>query len=381
MYPDDRALLLVGETYNTADNYYAIGYLFGDPVIFLDHGDGNSVLACGDFEREGAAAHGRAGRTYGFQQFGAADLPPDLPPYERLAELTLRALRAEGVLRAVTTSGMPLFVADYLRSQGIDLLCQPDLLTTPRERKDAVELAAIQTAQGTTTRAMSAGLSLLADARVGRDGLLYDGQAVITSERLRAVIDATLLEDDCSGEGTIAASGPDTAQPHNRGQGPIHAGQPIIMDIFPRHKTYRYYADMTRTVSKGTPTHELTRMFEVTRAALDLALGMIRPGVSGHAVFEAVCRHYEDQGYATYLRDNRYPESGFIHSLGHGVGLDIHEGPHLGRQDEALAEGSVVTVEPGLYVPGLGGVRLEDMVVVTADGCRNLTDFPIALEL
>jgi Xaa-Pro aminopeptidase len=154
-----------------------------------------------------------------------------------------------------------------------------------------------------------------------------------------------------------------------------------VIDLFPRNKEYRYYADMTRTLSKGTPHHEITRMYHVTRDALDLALGMIRPGVTGKAVFEAVCRFYEEHGYATFLREGRYPETGFIHGLGHGVGLDVHEGPQLGRAENVLREGEVITVEPGLYRPDLGGVRIEDMVVVTADGCRNLTDFPKTLAL
>ena len=194
-------------------------------------------------------------------------------------------------------------------------------------------------------------------------------------------VDASLLEDNCSCEGTITAWGPDSAQPHNRGQGPIRAGQPIVVDIFPRHNEYRYHADMTRTFSKGAPDPEVARMYEVTNAALDLALGLIRPGTTGRAVFEAVCRRYEDHGYATYLRNNSFPEAGFIHSLGHGVGLSVHENPRLGRPENVLREGEIITVEPGLYVPGLGGVRIEDMVVVTADGCRNLTVFPKTLVL
>lgn len=228
---------------------------------------------------------------------------------------------------------------------------------------------------------MQAAVDLIAGAHAGHDGLLYERDRPVTAERLRAVVDASLLEDNCSADGTITAAGPDSAQPHNVGHGPIHAGRPIVVDIFPRHKERRYFADMTRTVCKGTPEHEITRMYHVTRDALDLALSLIRPGVTGKAVFEAVCRLYEEHGYATFLRDNQFPEEGFIHSLGHGVGLDVHEGPQLGLAENILRVDEVITVEPGLYKPGLGGVRIEDMVVVTADGCRNLTDFPKTLAL
>ena len=317
----------------------------------------------------------------GFHDYGADDLPRDMPDHERLAELTLRVLRAENVNRAVTTDAIPLSVADHVRADGVDLICQPDLLKARRERKEPAELAAIESAQRAAERAMQAAADLIAGSLVGNDGRLYTGDVPVTSERLRTAIDASLLEDNCSGEGTITAWGPDSAQPHNRGHGPIRAGQPIVVDIFPRHNEYRYHADMTRTFSKGAPDPAVARMYELTNAALDLALGLIRPGTTGRAVFEAVCRHYEDHGYATYLRNNRFPEAGFIHSLGHGVGLSVHEGPRLGRPENVLREGEIITVEPGLYVPGLGGVRIEDLVVVTADGCRNLTVFPKTLVL
>ncbi len=197
------------------------------------------------------------------------------------------------------------------------------------------------------------------------------------SERLRAAIDASLQEDGCSGDGTITAAGPDSAQPHNRGHGPIYAGQPVVIDIFPRHTELRYYADMTRTVCKGAPSDDLARMYETTHEALRYTLGLLRPGTTGQAVVEAVCRFYEDRGYPTYLREGKFPDEGFVHSLGHGVGLDIHEGPGLGRCPDPLEDGQVITVEPDLYAPGLDGVRIEDMVALTASDYRNLTNYPV----
>jgi len=379
MYPDDRALVLVGETYATADLYYVTRYLFPDTVIYVDKGAGDSLIACGDFERDGAAAHSKAQRVRGFQDYGAADLPDELRPHQRLAELASRVLREEGVTRAVTTDSIPLSVADHLRASGVDLVCDPELLQTPRERKGAAELSSIETAQHATEMAMDVAIGLIRDATAGEDGILYDGILALTSERLRAVIDAALQEYGCAGEGTITASGPDSAQPHNAGHGPIYAGQPVVIDIFPRHKELRYYADMTRTVCKGAPRDEIARMYQVTREALQYALGLLRPGVTGQHVFEQVCRYYEDHGYPTYLREGKFPAEGFIHSLGHGVGLDVHEGPRLGRSPDPLQEGQVITVEPGLYLPGLGGVRIEDMVVLTADGYRNLTNYPAEL--
>lgn len=374
MYPESRALLLVSESYNTADMYYATHFLFPDPAILVDPGDGNSLIVCTDFERDVAARQSKAARVRGFRDYGSDELV-DKPDYEWGAELTLRVLRREDITRAVTTNDLPLYIADYLRANGVDLICHPHLLRDARERKDAAEVAAIEIAQRATERAMRAAVQVVAEATIGAEGILeHDGRPV-TSERLRAAIDASLLEDGCSADGTITASGPDSAEPHNCGAGPVRAGQPIVIDIFPRHQEHRYFADMTRTICKGHPSDEIARMYDTTNQALDLALGLIRPGVTGKSVYDAVCRFYEDHGYQTYLRDGKMPENGLTHSLGHGIGLEVHEGPHLSRKENELRAGEVITVEPGLYFKGLGGVRIEDAVVVTDDGCRNLTDF------
>jgi Xaa-Pro aminopeptidase len=380
MYPENRALLLVSESYNTADMYYATRFLFPDPAILVDPGNGNSLIVCTDFERDVAARESKAARVHGFRNYGSEELI-DKPDYEWSAEMTLRVLSREGITQAVTTSNLPLYTADYLRANGVDLICHPHLLHDLRERKDVTEVAAIEVAQRATERAMRAAVQLVAASTVGAGGVLeHDGQP-LTAERLRAAIDASLMEDGCSGDGTITASGPDSAEPHNRGAGPIRAGQPIVIDIFPRHQQLRYFADMTRTICKGEPDDQIARMYDLTNQALDLALGLIKPGVIGKSVHDAVCRFYEDHGYQTYLRDGKTPENGLTHSLGHGIGLEVHEGPHLGRKENELHVSEVITVEPGLYFKGLGGVRIEDAVVVTEDGCRNLTNFEKVLVL
>jgi len=192
---------------------------------------------------------------------------------------------------------------------------------------------------------------------------------------VRTAIDTSFLRDNCLEEGTIVAGGVAAAAPHNAGSGPLQPNQAIVLDIFPRHKQLRHYADMTRTVSKGDAGPEVRHMYDATLRAQEIALSMIAPGVNGREVYEAVCRHFEDAGYATSLRTGEYPASGFIHSLGHGLGLEVHERPSLRPLDETLEAGHVVTVEPGLYDPAIGGVRIEDVAVVTTDGCRNLTHF------
>jgi Xaa-Pro aminopeptidase len=374
MGDQERGLLLIGESHNNADMYKAIGFLFGDPVIYLRSG-GEQVLVCSNFERAEAQRHSRVPEVLSFQDLGFSELLQQFPKrYMAFAEMVLRLIRQRGVTALTVNDLTPVHVVDHLRANGVDVVCDPEVMLPERIAKQPEEIAAIEAAQRAAERAMDRAIGLIA-ASEPRDGLLVLDGAPFTSERLRLAIDLVFLEEECVAEGTIAACGADAASPHNRGAGPLRPNQSIVLDLFPRHTVRRYYADMTRTVSKGDPGPEIRRMYETTLRAHETALSMIAPGVNGREVYEAVCRLYEEAGYPTSLRTGRYPETGFIHSLGHGVGLEVHEGPRLGTVDETLQEGHVVTVEPGLYDPKVGGVRIEDFVVVTAHGCRNLTRF------
>jgi Xaa-Pro aminopeptidase len=365
-------LLLLSESYHNAAMYYAIGFLFGDTVMYLRH-DTGETLVCSNFERDEAARHSKIRDVLSPDDLGYTELTKQArDPHMAYAELVLRLLRRYGVHEVTVASVTLLHVVDHLRAAGISVTCDPAIFEDARQIKSAVEIAAIETAQRATERAIQQATEIVAACQV-RNGVLVHEGSVLTSERLRAIVDASLLEQGCLGEGTIIACGVGAASPHNRGAGPLRANQPIVMDVFPRHATLRYFADMTRTVSKGDPGPEIRRMFDVTLRAQELALSLIRPGADGRAIYEAVCKLYEDAGYATFLRNGTLPASGFVHGLGHGVGLEIHEGPSLSRGNSILEAGHIVTVEPGLYDARYGGVRIEDLVLVTETGCRDLT--------
>ena len=206
--------------------------------------------------------------------------------------------------------------------------------------------------------------------------------AILTAERVRAIVEGALLERGCLAESTIIAPGKQAADPHMIGSGPIHAGEPVVMDIFPQHKETRYFADMTRTVSKGAPPAEISKLYEIVKHAQDAGIKALRPGITGREVHELVEDIIFAAGYDTLRTGQKHDVSdpvtkGFIHATGHGVGLEIHEAPRVGRGGTSPLEiGDVVTVEPGIYDPAIGGVRLEDMLVITADGSRNLTRAP-----
>lgn len=202
----------------------------------------------------------------------------------------------------------------------------------------------------------------------------------MTSESLRRVLHVALLERGCSARNTIVACGDQGCLPHCRGTGPIRPGRTIVFDIFPQSETSRYYADMSRTVVKGRAAPAVRRMYEAVLEGQELGISKVRSGVNGRDVDAAIRTRFEELGYRTERRNGAWV--GYFHGTGHGVGLDIHEPPWLLKQrDSVLPEGAVVTVEPGLYYPGVGAVRLEDMVWVGSRGCRNLTRFPKVLEV
>jgi len=205
-----------------------------------------------------------------------------------------------------------------------------------------------------------------------------------TSESAREIIESILQSHNCeSSEGMIVAGGPSSAEPHEAGKGMLRVGEPIVIDIFPRSKETGYFADMTRTVCIGTPSSELQKMYDTVCEAQKLAIGMVAPGVKGAVIHQAVWDFFEQAGYKTNGKGSLFTYAeGFVHSLGHGVGQVVHDLPRLSaKSEDVLQVGDVITIEPGLYYRHIGGVRLEDMLLVTDDGYRNLTQYPKKLEI
>jgi len=356
------------------DQYYLSGFDAPDPFVTLYDGGVHLLfgrsLEYGRAVREAEAATVSRGSDYGYDEHVEAHGRVD--GWHR----TLAAFLDDHDVAAVATPPrFPLGTADGLRDQGVAVAADDEsVLTELRARKTDREVEHVRTAQEANEAAMARAESLLAEATVDGDGTLHLDGDPLTSERVRAEIEITLLRHGCALDETIVACGRDAADPHERGSGPLRVGEPIIIDIFPRDKETKYHADMTRTFCRGEPSDRLREWYDVTAAAKAAALDTVEPGVTGEAVHDAACAVYEDAGHPTQRADPT-TETGFIHSTGHGVGLAVHELPRLGRGGAALEPGHVVTVEPGLYDPEVGGVRLEDIVVVTEDGYENLTDY------
>ncbi len=376
-------LLFYGNSYHYPDIYRSTGFLAPDPIIALEHGDERIIVASplehGRAEKESRATSVRDLMEFGFRELSAQGLDGD----EVNATIIQRFLAERGTTKVQVPRYFPVGLADQMRGRGIEIELAGDL-DVRRRIKEPGEVALIEKAQRATEEAWAAGVDAIRRATTKVDGVLMLDGAVFTAERLRAIVEAELLARDChTPDRTITAPGKQAADPHEIGHGPLHANEAIVMDIYPQHAS-RYWADMTRTVSKGAPPREIVRMYEVVKRAQDEGIAMLRPGVTGREVHERVEDIIFEAGYDT-LRpgQRRHPEGpvmrGFFHGTGHGVGLEIHELPSIGRGKWGmvpLEEGDVVTIEPGIYDPDIGGVRLEDMLVITSDGSRDLTQAP-----
>jgi Xaa-Pro aminopeptidase len=356
-----------------SDNRYVSGFDAPDPFVTL-YTPGGTHLLVGGLEYGRAKAESRADRVAHTNDYDHDASPGS---FESRVEVVAAFLEDSGAASVSVPERFPAALADALRDGGVEVVPETDgVVTDVRAVKTDEEVEWIRDAQTANEAAMATVEDLLGAATVEDGELVLDGEA-LTSDRVKTELETTLLEERCGLDEAIVAGGADGAEPHNRGSGPLPAGEPIVVDIFPRSKETSYHGDMTRTFVVGEPADRAREFYDLTEAAFEAALEATEAGVPASAVHGAACDVYEEAGYPT-LRSDPGTETGFIHSTGHGIGLDVHEGPSVShRSDEPLEAGHVVTIEPGLYDPAVGGVRIEDAVVVTDDGYRNLTDYPV----
>ncbi|MFQ5840045.1 MAG: M24 family metallopeptidase [Candidatus Methylomirabilales bacterium] len=370
-----EALCIVAASERDADLYYATRFLAPDPFVFLEVG-GRRLMLTTDLELRRARTTATVDRV----------LP--LARYEAKARRRggsggllwglVECLREWRVRRLTVPEGMPVGLADGLRARGFRLEIRERPFFPERLQKSRAEVRAITEVLRLTEEVLALAIDRLRQSTIRR-GRLFEGRQVLTAEILRRYIHQELLARDCYAEQTVVASGRQGADPHGWGHGPLRAHTPIVLDIFPRSGRTRYFGDITRTVVRGTASTRARAMYRAVHLAQEEAFRRIRDGVLGAAVHREVCRVLEAQGFKT-KRGRGGPE-GFFHGTGHGLGLEIHEPPRVGPAEFTLRAGQVVTVEPGLYYPRDGGVRLEDVVVVGKRGIRNLTRFPKYFEL
>ncbi|MCQ4333375.1 Xaa-Pro peptidase family protein [Natronomonas sp. F2-12] len=351
---------------------YLSGFTAPDPFVTLYTGETRLLTSALEYGRAKRTA--RADGVERHAEFDHKAFVAEYGPTEGKHRTIAAFLDAHDVERVAVPEDFPIGTADGLRELGVAVQTDTDaIVESIRATKTDREIDHIRAAQSANEAAMARAEELLGAASVDGGRLVYEGEP-LTSERLKEAIEIDLLRNGYALDETIVACGADAADPHDRGSGPLEAGEPIIVDIFPRSKETGYYGDLTRTFCVGEPSETVQSWYDLTLEAQRAALEVIEAGVSGSEVHDAVCDIYEDAGLPT-LRADGDAETGFIHTTGHGIGLDIHEYPRLSEQEIELEAGNVVTVEPGLYDPTVGGVRIEDLVVVTEDGHENLTSY------
>ncbi len=371
-----KAVVFIAASETDANLYYATKFIAPDPFIYLEI-KGERLLVMNDLERDRAKSQASVDRVLSYTEIEqrARDLGVASPGSADIVHVVLRDAKIKQVL---VPGNFPFRHASRLQELGYQVHAKPDPFYEQRVVKTAEEVRHIEEAQRATEAAVAAAHAVLRRATIVKNELWFE-DAPLTSERIKKLINVKLMEADCVAQHTIVAGGEQACDPHNEGSGPLPAHRSIIFDVFPRSATTRYFADMSRTVVRGTPGPELVRLYQTVKDAQEEAITKIKDGADGMKIHRGICDRFEKAGYKTGVVNGRM--QGYFHGTGHGVGLDIHEAPRISRTGSLLQEGHVVTVEPGLYYPGLGAVRIEDMVLVTGDGCRNLTDFPKTFEL
>jgi len=277
-------------------------------------------------------------------------------------------------------SNFPVGLADQLRKMRVRIEPKADPFWPDREFKTSEEVRYINESLRAAELGMEAGIDAVRRTEIRKDGYLYLDGTRLTSEILKTIINTVIMALGYVPSHTIAASGEQCVDPHNQGSGPIRANTSIIMDIFPRSQKTGYFGDITRTVVRGRASEKLKHAYACVAHAQEIGFRKIRDGAGAYDIHFEIVNYFSAEGFPTGLQNGRM--QGFFHGTGHGLGLDIHETPSFGqRSKNALRSGNVVTVEPGLYYEGLGGVRLEDVVFVTKTGCRNLVRIPKILEV
>ena len=379
-------LLLYGDTERSAALRHEIPIAVMDPLLFAEV-DGRRVVLTSVLERERITRALPDAEVLDYFDFGWKDLIEGGMSFAEAARETVaRVVREIGVDDAIVPADFPLALADRLRTDGIAVTVDEDAVEFRRRAKSAAELDGIRAAQRAAEAGLAAARDLLFSARPTEDGRLELDGEVLRAEDVRAALRAACAENGAPCPPDVIVASLLSGYGHDPGSGPLPSGLPIVIDLWPRHEESGCWADMTRTFMVGEPTPEhAARIADHARlslAALDAARAAIRPGIRGRELFDLVCDLFEAEGHLTQRTTKGDEIEGFQFSLGHGVGLEVHEAPGLGLagRDE-LVPGDVLALEPGLWSKEIGEVRFEDLVLVTEDGCETLTQFPYELAL
>lgn len=362
--------------------YHKIRFSVGDPCAYIETDDGMRVLIIRDIEMERARKHARADKVYcpaDFEPEAGLDGDRETATAQALAECLMRG----GITSVTADRSLPLIYAFMMQSEGIELECDIDLGVEERRSKDEEELKHLRSAQAITESVMREMCELIFASSADAQGVLIHESTPLTSERVISMIDIAFLKHGATTpHGSIVACGPIGADCHHRGAGELRTGQPIIIDIFPHIRSTGYNGDCTRSIVHGQIPDEVARMHTAVLEAKQAAESVCKAGVTGEDVHRAAIAVITKHGYNSGLPADDAPDSfcSMVHGTGHGIGLEVHEPPLLDMKGPELVVGDVLTIEPGLYCKAIGGLRIEDMVAVTKNGCVNFNSLPTGLQ-
>ncbi|MBI4549893.1 MAG: aminopeptidase P family protein [Candidatus Omnitrophica bacterium] len=370
------AKVIIASSESDSNMLYATRFFVPDPFLFLEI-DGRKKVVMSDLEVDRARSQARVDEVIAYSRVTDA-LRAAGVKHPGMTDVLAHLLREHGVDEVEVPGNFPVQYADKIREKGFRLQPKPEPFFAERAVKTEAEIEEITHTQRSTEEAVAEAVEVLRRSEIRGDHLYHEGTQ-LTAEGIRKLIHLELIKRDCLGAHTIVAPGLQGCDPHQTGTGPLLAHQSIILDVFPHSTKSHYYADMTRTVVRGRASDRLKKMYDAVLEGQEIGFSMIRDGADGGEIHRAILKRFEELGFQTGEKDGRM--QGFFHGTGHGLGLDVHEPPRIGGVKDILRTGHVVTNEPGLYYPDAGAVRLEDLVVVTDTGCRNLTRFPKQLEL
>lgn len=374
-------ILILGDTETSPELRHEIPVHIGDPFLYAEIGE-RRVAVVWSIEGDRIAVVDPSLELIPSETFPSDDLiRAGVDYYEIQPTIFTRIVQSLGITRARVPRKFPLQHADAMRAAGIELVPDQRFFDDRRRRKTTAELEGIRRASRAAEAGMAAIAALLARSEPGDGGRTVDGEP-LTCELLREAATWVFAEAGARGDDLIVAHGAQAADGHHQGAGRVANDDHVVCDLFPQDTASSCFSDMTRTFVVGEPDPEIATWHAQTRDALELCRSQVRAGADGVGLFRAVCRFYEELGYPTNLSvpEGTVLREGFNHGLGHGVGLRVHEAPGLSKVGHELVEGDVITLEPGLYRHGFGGVRLEDLVIVTTDGCETVTDYPYDLD-
>jgi Xaa-Pro aminopeptidase len=373
----DDALLLVAPSEGDSNMLYAVGFFVPDPFIFFQHKK-KKYAVMSDLEVDRAKRQATVDQVLSLSNY-QRKLRKLGNPHPTMIDILELLFRERGIRSLTVPANFFALLADQLRSKGFNVAINRDPFFPEREIKRAQEVKHIAESLRVARLGLDAGIRMLKRTKAGRDRYLYFNGSKLTSETLKTAVNTTIMAQGWLPSHTIISSGNQCVDPHHEGSGPIKANTSIVFDIFPRSQKNGYFGDLSRTVVRGRASDKLKKIYATVQAGQKIGFDLIRDGMNGKEIHQKILDLFAREGFPTGQINGRM--QGFFHGTGHGLGLDIHEAPRIAPVDATLKTGHVVTVEPGLYYLGVGGVRLEDVVLVTGKGNKNLTDCPQFLEV